>query len=52
MLMNLMRLAAEPPYGASGRKEDLPLGDLMLAQKLALELDERAALAVANRRRY
>jgi hypothetical protein len=27
----------------------LPLGDVMLAQKLALETDEQAALAVANR---
>ena len=27
----------------------LPLGDFMLAQKLALEIDEQAALAVANR---
>jgi hypothetical protein len=29
----------------------LPLGDVMLAQKLALETDEQAALAVANRAR-
>ena len=29
----------------------LPLGDVMLAQKLALETDEQAALAVANRSR-
>jgi hypothetical protein len=28
----------------------LPLGDVMLAQKLALETDEQAALAVANSR--
>ena len=27
----------------------LPVGDVMLAQKIALETDERAALAVANR---
>jgi hypothetical protein len=27
----------------------LPLGDHMLAQKIALETDEQAALAVANR---
>ena len=27
----------------------LPLGDVMLAQKLALETDEQAAFAVANR---
>ena len=27
----------------------LPLGDVMLAQKLALKTDEQAALAVANR---
>jgi hypothetical protein len=30
----------------------LPLGDVMLAQKLALETDEQAALAVANRSRW
>jgi hypothetical protein len=29
----------------------LPLGDVMLAQKLALETDEQAALGVANRLR-
>ena len=29
----------------------LPLGDVMLAQKLALETDEQAALRVANRLR-
>ena len=28
----------------------LPIGDVMLAQKIALETDEQAALAVANRR--
>jgi hypothetical protein len=28
---------------------ELPLGDVMLAQKIALENDEQAALAVANR---
>ena len=33
-------------FGPEGR---LPLGDVMLAQKLALETDELAALAVANR---
>jgi len=33
-------------FGPEGR---LPLGDIMLAQKLALETDELAALAVANR---
>jgi hypothetical protein len=27
----------------------LPVGDIMLAQKIALETDEHAALAVANR---
>jgi hypothetical protein len=32
-----------------GPVEHLPLGDVMLAQKLALETDEQAALAVANR---
>jgi hypothetical protein len=31
---------------------NLVLGDQMLAQKIALETDERAALAVANRRGY
>src|SRR4249919_2502924 len=30
----------------------LPLGDVMLAQKLALETHEQAALAVANRSRW
>jgi hypothetical protein len=33
-------------FGPAGR---LPLGDHMLAQKIALETDEQAALAVANR---
>jgi hypothetical protein len=28
---------------------DLPIGDVMLAQKIALENNERAALALANR---
>ena len=28
---------------------ELPLGDMMLAQKIALENDEEAALALANR---
>jgi hypothetical protein len=32
-----------------GPEGSLPLGDSMLTQKLALENDERAALAVANR---
>jgi hypothetical protein len=32
-----------------GPEGDLPIGDIMLAQKIALENDERAALAVANR---
>jgi hypothetical protein len=34
--------------GPAGR---LPIGDSMLAQKIALETDEQAALAVANRGR-
>jgi hypothetical protein len=32
-----------------GPAVNLPLGDHMLAQKIALETDEQAALAVANR---
>jgi hypothetical protein len=32
-----------------GPEGDLPIGDVMLAQKIALENDELAALAVANR---
>jgi hypothetical protein len=32
-------------------KGTLPLGDIMLAQKIALETNERAALAIANRGR-
>jgi hypothetical protein len=28
---------------------DFPVGDIMLAQKIALETDEHATLAVANR---
>jgi hypothetical protein len=32
-------------------KGRLPIGDVMLAQKLALETDEQAALAIANRYR-
>ena len=32
-----------------GPEGHLPVGDVMLAQKLALETDEQAALAVANR---
>ena len=32
-----------------GPEGNLPIGDLMLAQKIALENDERTALAVANR---
>jgi hypothetical protein len=32
-----------------GPEGDLPIGDVMLAQKIALENDEQAALAVANR---
>jgi hypothetical protein len=33
-------------FGPAGR---LPLGDIMLAQKIALETDEWGALAIANR---
>ena len=32
-----------------GPEGELPLGDMMLAQKIALENNERAALALANR---
>jgi hypothetical protein len=32
-------------------KGNLPVGDVMLAQKIALETEERAALAIANRGR-
>ena len=32
-----------------GPEGDLPIGDVMLAQKIALENNERAALALANR---
>ena len=32
-----------------GPEGELPIGDVMLAQKIALENDEQAALAVANR---
>jgi hypothetical protein len=35
-------------FGPAGH---LPLGDVMLTQKLALETDEQAALRVANRLR-
>jgi hypothetical protein len=35
-------------FGPTGQ---LPLGDNMLAQKIALETDEQAALAIANRAR-
>jgi hypothetical protein len=42
------------PVWCFGPVGHLPLGDVMLAQKLALETDEQATLAVANRsrRRY
>jgi hypothetical protein len=33
-----------------GPEGPLPIGDVMLAQKLALETNEKAALAVANRK--
>jgi hypothetical protein len=32
-----------------GPEGQLPIGDVILAQKIALETNERAALAVANR---
>jgi hypothetical protein len=32
-----------------GPEGELPIGDIMLAQKIALETDEQAVLAVANR---
>jgi hypothetical protein len=32
-----------------GPEGELPIGDVMLAQKIALENNERAALALANR---
>jgi hypothetical protein len=32
-----------------GPEECLPMGDVMLAQKIALETDEHATLALANR---
>ena len=32
-----------------GPEGELPIGDLMLAQKIALEYNERGALALANR---
>ena len=32
-----------------GVRTELPIGDVMLAQKIALENDEQAALALANR---
>ena len=32
-----------------GPEGELPIGDVMLAQKIALENDEQAALALANR---
>jgi hypothetical protein len=32
-----------------GPEGELPIGDVMLAQKIALEKNERAALALANR---
>jgi hypothetical protein len=34
-----------------GPRGYLPFGDLMLAQKIALETDERAALQIANSNR-
>jgi hypothetical protein len=32
-----------------GPEGELPIGDVMLAQKIALENDEQATLALANR---
>jgi hypothetical protein len=34
-----------------GPEESLPMGDILLAQKIALENDEEAALAIAIRHR-
>jgi hypothetical protein len=51
-------LAKGRTYNVSSAKDELcfgpvgplPIGDVLLAQKIALETDERAALRVANRR--
>ena len=55
--MNIDEVSKEGDLGSVwcfGPVGHLPLGDVMLAQKLALETDEQATLAVANRsrRRY
>ena len=55
--MNIDEVSKEGDLGpvwCFGPVGHLPLGDVMLAQKLALETDEQATLAVANRsrRRY
>jgi hypothetical protein len=44
-----MARAPGSPSGGFGPAGYLPLADNMLAQKIALETDEQAALAVANR---
>ena len=56
-IMNIDEVSKEGDLGpvwCFGPVGHLPLGDVMLAQKLALETDEQATLAVANRsrRRY
>jgi hypothetical protein len=50
--MNIEELGEDgTPIGVRcfGPIGNLPLGDVMLTQKLALEINELAALAVANR---
>jgi hypothetical protein len=37
------------PPKLCGPEGELPIGDVMLAQKIALENDEQATLALANR---
>jgi hypothetical protein len=52
--MNIEELGKDGAHVATwcfGPVGHLPLGDVMLAQKLALETDEQAALRVANRLR-
>jgi hypothetical protein len=52
--MNIDEVSQEGDLGrvwCFGPVGHLPLGDVMLAQKLALEIDEQATLAVANRSR-
>ena len=43
-----MAQVGRAPAGASCPKDYLVAGDVMLAQKIALETDERGALAIAN----